>query len=57
MSDHARLAAWLGVTPNGLAALALELRPDPTTPAFTNQVRRLAERFGANPDRLADALR
>ena len=55
VTDHAGLAAWLGMTPNGLAAPALEPRPDPAA-AFADQVRRLAERFGADPDRLADAL-
>ncbi len=39
-----------------LAALALEPRPDPAAPAFANQVARLAERFGADPGRLAEAL-
>ena len=57
VTDHAGLATWLGVTPNGLAAIGLEPRPDPSAPAFADRVRRLADLFGADPGRLADALR
>ncbi len=55
--DHAELARWLGIDADRLAALALEPRPYPSASDFSDQVRRLAERFGADPDRLADALR
>ena len=56
VTDHAGLAAWLGVTPTRLAALAIQPRPDPAAPTFADEVWELAERFGAEPGRLADAL-
>ena len=56
VTDHAGLASWLGIDADRLAALALEPRPDPSAPNFPDQVARLAERYGADPDRLADAL-
>ena len=56
VTDHAGLASWLGLDADRLAALALEPRPDPAAPAFADQVRGLAERFGADQGRLADAL-
>ena len=56
VTDHAGLASWLRINADRLAALALEPRPDPSAPAFADQVRRLAERFEADPDRLVDAL-
>ena len=54
--DHAELARWLGITTDRLAALALEPRPGPAAPAFVDQVRELARRYGADPGRLTDAL-
>ncbi len=39
-----------------LAALALRPRPDPSAPAFVDRVRELADRYGADPGRLAEAL-
>ena len=54
--DQAGLAQWLGVGPNQLAALAIKPRPDPSTPAFADEVQTLAERYGADPGRLAEAL-
>ncbi len=54
--DHAELARWLGVGPNQLAALAITPRPDPSVPTFAEDVRALAERYGADPGRLAEAL-
>lgn len=56
MADHAGLATWLHVTPSQLAALAIQPRPDPSAPTFVEQVQRLAEHYGADPGRLADAL-
>ncbi len=55
-ADHAGLATWLHVTPSQLAALAIQPRPDPSGATFADQIRHLAERFGADPGRLADAL-
>ena len=55
-ADREGLAQWLGIAPDRLAALAIQPRPDPAAPTFTDQVRELADRYGAQPDRLADAL-
>ena len=54
--DHAELANWLGIGTDRLAALALEPQPDPSAPTLADWVRRLAERSGADVDRLTDAL-
>ena len=54
--SRARLAEWLGVTPTGLAALAIQPRPDPAAPTFADLVAGLADRYGVDPWRLADAL-
>ena len=35
-----QLADWLGVSPTGLAALAIQPRPNPAAPAFTERARR-----------------
>ena len=56
VTDHTGLASWLGIDADRLAALVLERRPDPAAPDFVDQVRQLAERYGANPGRLGDAL-
>ncbi len=55
-ADPTRLATWLHVTPSQLAALAIQPRPDPSAPTFADRVRELADRYGADPSRLADAL-
>ena len=39
-----------------LAALAVQPRPDPMAATFVARVRALAERYGADVGRLADAL-
>ena len=57
VADRAGLASWLGIDADRLTALALEPRPDPSAPTFAHQVAELAARFGADPDRLGDALR
>lgn len=55
VADRAGLASWLGIGPDQLAALSLEPRPNPSAPTFADQVRALADRYGADPGRLADA--
>ena len=54
--DHVQLARWLGITPDRLAALAILPRPDPAAPTFAERIGELADRYGADPGRLADAL-
>ena len=54
--DQAGLARWLGIGPNQLAALAIKPRPDPSAPTFADDVQALADRYGADPGRLAEAL-
>ena len=54
--DHAELARWLGIDANRLALLAIKPRPDPSAPIFATWVHQLAERYGADPGRLAEAL-
>ncbi len=54
--DQAGLAQWLGVGPNQLAALAIRPRPDPSSPTFADDVQALADRYSADPGRLAEAL-
>ena len=55
-ADRDGLAQWLGVSTGRLAGLAIQPRPDPAAPSFADNVRELADRFGAEPGRLADAL-
>ena len=54
--DQAGLARWLGIGPNQLAALVIKPRPDPSAPTFSDDVQALADRYGADPGRLAEAL-
>jgi hypothetical protein len=53
--DDAGLAAALGCSVEGLARLRLCRRPDPAR--FGADVARIAERFGARADALAEAVR
>jgi hypothetical protein len=54
LDDHG-LASYLGCRDDQLAALLLCRRPDPRT--FARDVQRIAERFGLDPSRLAEAVR
>ena len=54
--ERSSLAAWLGMSPDQLVALALERRPDPTTPKSGVSIDGLADRYGAHPGRLAEAI-
>ena len=54
--ERSGLAAWLRMSPDRLVALALERRPDPLDPEHENAVALLAERYGADPIRLTEAL-
>ena len=56
-----RLHALLDTVPDDRldeagAALAIEARPDPSSPSFVDAVDALARRYGAGVGRLADAL-
>jgi hypothetical protein len=54
--DPNGLAAWLGIGPDRLAALALYRRPDPASDQFAADVAAISERFGVQEGRLAEAL-
>ncbi len=54
--DLAGLAAWLRCTTTQLAALGLCERPDPASPAYVALMDELAQRYGADPGRIAVAL-
>jgi hypothetical protein len=54
--ERSSLAAWLRLSPDRLVALTLERRPDPADPNHETAVAGLAERFGADPVRLIEAL-
>jgi hypothetical protein len=55
--DDAALAARLGFAPKDLAGVLLCRRPIGTGPQFRRDVERIAERFGLEPLRLAEAIR
>jgi hypothetical protein len=55
--DDAALAARLGCAPKDLAGVLLCRRPVGTGPQFRHDVERIAERFGLEPLRLAEAIR
>ncbi len=54
--DRDGLARWLDIGPDQLAALGAMPRPDPLASTFVEEVAALAERFGADPGRLAEVL-
>lgn len=54
--ERAGLAAWLRLSPDRLVALVLERRPDPTAQDYGTDVAALADHYGADPVRLAEAL-
>lgn len=54
--ERSSLAAWLGMSPDQLIALALERRPGPTDPDSVASIAGLADRSGADPGRLAEAI-
>ena len=55
--ERAELAGYLGVTVDQLAAMSVERRADPGYPLDAGIAQGdLAERFGADPERLADVL-
>ena len=54
--ERSSLAAWLGMSPDQLVVLALERRPDPTVPESGASIAELADLYGANPGRLAEAI-
>src|SRR5215212_6703936 len=55
--ERTDLANWLGVTVDQLAAMAIERRADPGYPLDSGLPQHdLAERFGADPARLAEVL-
>ena len=54
--ERSSLAAWMGLSPDRLVALTLERRPDPTGPDYEAAVAVMAERYGADPARFAEAL-
>jgi len=54
--ERSSLAAWLGMAPDQLIALALERRPGPTDPDSVASIAGLADRYGADPGRLAEAI-
>jgi hypothetical protein len=55
--DDAELAARLGCAPNDLPGVLLCRRPVGTGAQFRQDVERIAERFGLEPLRLAEAIR
>jgi hypothetical protein len=55
--ERSDLAEYLGVTVDQLAAMAIECRADPGYPLDSGLPQHdLAERFGADPDRLTEVL-
>ncbi len=50
------LAAWLGLTPERLHALALCTRPDPASPTHAGNVDALARYIGCDTERLRHLL-
>ncbi len=54
--SEAELAARLGISTDALGWLGLRTRPDPATPAFGAEVRRLADTFRCDADLLAAIL-
>ena len=55
--DDAGLAAALGCPPGELTMLRLCRAPDTESPDFWDDVTRIAERFGIDPDRLAHVVK
>ena len=55
--DDSALADLLGCRPAILPALRLCRRPTTDAPAFRSDVEQIAERFGADPVRLAEVVR
>src|SRR5688500_13569292 len=55
--DEEALAAFLECPAASLPRLALRGRPDPTSPTFRTDLKRLADQFDVNEDRLAFLLR
>jgi hypothetical protein len=55
--DDAGLAAALGCSGEALARLRLCRRPDPAPERFAAEVERIASRFGARPEVVAEAVR
>lgn len=55
--DMDALARWLGCEPAALPLLLLCRRPAGDSPAFRSEVQHLAERFGLDAARLAEAIR
>jgi hypothetical protein len=55
--DDGGLARYLGCPPAALTALRLCRAPRPAPREFWDDVRRIGERFGADPDRLAALVR
>jgi hypothetical protein len=55
--DHAALAAALGCPPGELAMLRLCRAPRAEPQEFRDDITRIAERFGLDPDRLAAAVK
>ena len=56
-ADDAALAAFLGCEPRRLPLLAFCRRPDPSTPSFHSDVRRIAVYVGASELQLVNLLR
>ena len=54
--DETALAAWLGLAPERLPALALCHRPDPTAPQFAVVVAGIAQYVGCDTARLTALL-
>src|SRR3712207_2038561 len=54
--DETALAAWLGLSPEQLLALALCRRPDPADPRFPARLASLAEHVGCGVGTLAALL-
>ena len=54
--DEARLAEWLSIAPEWLAALGLFRRPEASQPDFADRVLLLAQTTGCDYDRLLTLL-
>jgi hypothetical protein len=55
--EEANVARFLDCAPELLAKLALCRRPDPGSPQFRSDVRRIAEALGLNSQRLVQLIR
>ena len=55
--QEADLAQFLGCDPESLPRVALCRQPDPASPAFRSDIRRIADTFGLQPERLLQVIR